>query len=412
MRTVTFSNPEVAAAVNRACVSAWRNRIPEFHDCDPHTEEWIARSNPNAYPTRNIVTFFMTPRFQVIHYFTGYFAPKTFLDELSFALKVREEIFNKDFQPRPGAAGKFRHLHLEHQKEHLESAKPSSADHSRSEGLTYIAKVHKWFSARAPADPKLALEALLFDHIWGNSFEETRGRQDPAREREVETAILKFSKTMADRKATEEDKIEAIKEVAEHRNVRVLDALNSYLFSTELSFRIVTARELGKFKGVKDVEAILLKALPKQEKENVAVQIMIIRSLGTLKAESAVETLNRLISDPQVWIAKAAVDAAGKIREKSSLTPLIRELKNLASKEGNTIVLVRDPAEEMLRKIMSKQGLPDLPKQENNASSSRREILRQPILDALKSITHQDFSTAQEWDRWWKANRTLFEVPK
>ena len=43
---------------------------------------------------------------------------------------------------------------------------------------------------------------------------------------------------------------------------------------------------------------------------------------------------------------------------------------------------------------------------------TEREILRDPVMAALKSITRQNFGTHSEWSRWWVNSRRRFEVPK
>lgn len=111
MRTVTFSDEKVAAELNGDFVSAWANRVPDFHNCESSTEEWIFTSTAEAYPTRNICTFFLTPDLQVVHYVGGYVAPDLFLEEAAFASKVRDECFDEGFAGRENSTERFVELH-------------------------------------------------------------------------------------------------------------------------------------------------------------------------------------------------------------------------------------------------------------------------------------------------------------
>jgi hypothetical protein len=72
MRTVTFSNATVAAALNEKFVCTWVNREPGFHNCEISTERWI--SAKDCFATKNFCTFFTTPELEVLHYASGFSA--------------------------------------------------------------------------------------------------------------------------------------------------------------------------------------------------------------------------------------------------------------------------------------------------------------------------------------------------
>ena len=88
MRTVTFSNPKIAKEVNAKHIPVWINRGPGFHNCEFRTEKRIFKNSQEAYSTRNICTFFMTPEEEVLHYVAGYYSPNLFWDVLVFARKL------------------------------------------------------------------------------------------------------------------------------------------------------------------------------------------------------------------------------------------------------------------------------------------------------------------------------------
>src|SRR5262245_52529035 len=96
MRTVTFSNPEVAREVNSKFVPVWINRGPGFHNTEMDTERRIFNESEEAYATRNICTFFMTPDLKVAHYVAGYYAPDLFGETLRFVEKLQGTLDNPE----------------------------------------------------------------------------------------------------------------------------------------------------------------------------------------------------------------------------------------------------------------------------------------------------------------------------
>lgn len=113
LRTVTFSDAAVGEALAKDFVCAWKNRKAGFHNCDPSAERRIFELTADAFPTRNIVTLFLTPDLQVVHYVAGYFSPAIFLEQVEFAKAARESMFDEAFRPRAGAREALESLHAE-----------------------------------------------------------------------------------------------------------------------------------------------------------------------------------------------------------------------------------------------------------------------------------------------------------
>ena len=111
MRTVTFSDARVGETFSDDFVWTWENRVGDFHDCDPSTEQDIFGRHAEAYTTRNICTFFLTPDLQVLHYIAGYYAPQLFIEEAAFALELQQALFDADGRPRTGAPTLFKEMH-------------------------------------------------------------------------------------------------------------------------------------------------------------------------------------------------------------------------------------------------------------------------------------------------------------
>jgi hypothetical protein len=174
---VTFSDPKVARAVNDRFVPVWFNRGRGFHNCERRTEKWIFESSGEAYPTKNICTFFMTPDFEVLYYVSGYFAPELFLEILEAAGELKDA---------RGAEFGRRHLQFSTRlAERLARARKSPAvdvpsyrdlqhrhgpgcAHAVEEGLRYRKTVHDVLAASGP----VPFEKVQHAYLFGNSFTE------------------------------------------------------------------------------------------------------------------------------------------------------------------------------------------------------------------------------------------------
>jgi hypothetical protein len=188
MRTVTFSDAKVAAFINANFVSAWHNRAPGFKNDDPAAEQAIFQQSSEAYTTKNICTFFMSPDGRVIHYFAGYLSPDLFLTEATLALDIRKVAFDASMKLSEDGSSKARALHA---AQPLASrADPVSAVgtlayrslrhvHTKECGRSlweyyeYMKGLRKHWSEVKDFP---TLEAVRYSYIYGNEFtEESEG---------------------------------------------------------------------------------------------------------------------------------------------------------------------------------------------------------------------------------------------
>ncbi len=199
MRTVTFSNEEVAAAVNSLALPTWLNRKPGFHNCELKTERDILVNSYESFATMNFVTFFTTPDLEVLHYFSGYYSPKLFLQELQFVKKLSGDALDDKRRLIPGKVPAYRALHEAETRWRAEESKrvrsmlpPKSKEggaepadrffarrDSYAEGLKHLADVHQDLARKALQGRPVALAKVLSDYKFGNPFsEETSGKPD------------------------------------------------------------------------------------------------------------------------------------------------------------------------------------------------------------------------------------------
>ncbi len=165
MRTVTFSDAKTAQFINRNFVAAWKNRSPGFHNCDLRQERQIHQDG-RCFPTKNIVTFILTPDLKVIHYMTGYYHPTLFRVELEMALAAVAQAFDADFQLKPDGLQALRDAHRRHQQIH-DIQERRSPSWSGSEFHRYLSAVHRHLSTDLAE-----FAALETNHEVGNQFAE------------------------------------------------------------------------------------------------------------------------------------------------------------------------------------------------------------------------------------------------
>lgn len=230
--------------------------------------------------------------------------------------------------------------------------------------------------------------------------------QDPA----TKAALKKFEDEYHRNGAKAEQKIQAILGLAVHKNEHTVKALTPALVARDVAaIRIVAARELARFNSTPQAGQALLAALRNNVNggnKYAAVRVQLLRGLGDLRVKDASADVDRLIDDKNVWIAKAAIDASGKIKNKKSVDTMIDALKRIEGPMGDAQVAL-NPLIDAFKEV-TLGGL--LGADGNDRPMSERDLLKQPINSALASITRMPYSTSKEWDTWWKTNKSTFEV--
>ena len=193
---MSFSDKRVADLVNSKFVAAWTNRGPGFMNTEFWTENGIAERNYEAYPTKNICTFFLTPEGKVFYYVAGSYSPEMFLSILENATAVRTALFDEKMQPKEKGKADVARLHeskadtyedLQAQaarqggwksltaamrpgnyrgKKHVHS---ESCGWSLKEGYEYLAALHREWAGLKELP---AFEDIRYRYLYGNDFTE------------------------------------------------------------------------------------------------------------------------------------------------------------------------------------------------------------------------------------------------
>jgi HEAT repeat protein len=182
----------------------------------------------------------------------------------------------------------------------------------------------------------------------------------------------------------------------------VLKLLGTLLGQDEGEVRIAAAELLGGWTEQRAHASTLLTAALTPNAKLETVQDQLLRSLGLLGEEASAPAVHRFLDDKSNVVARAAIDAAGQIRSRTSIEPLLELLKKL-EKLGQ---VSRGTAR-------TAGGIPGQARKDSNRDARERvKALRDPCLDALKSITRESFKTYEEWSGWWAKNRAAFKVEK
>jgi hypothetical protein len=191
---------------------------------------------------------------------------------------------------------------------------------------------------------------------------------------------------------------EAVAALSLTQHEKVTAKLVGLLGTEAKEVRIAAARGLGGRSEEKDrlkAAAALGEALPGNEPE---VQIALLKSIGELKLPAPLPRVHKLFEAEPTAVAKAAIEAAGEIRSRDSIGPLIElagDVWDAAGGGGGRLPGV-------VRGRLARSGTRD----------AKKEVLQlgPPLRRALKSLTGEDFKSADDAEAWWKANQATFRV--
>ena len=182
---MTFSKPEVAAFVNAHFVAAWHNRAPGFKDLDYKAENQIFTLSVDAYPTKNICTFFLAPDGRVFHYVAGHQGPTRFLETLRLAARMRAEAFDDRMAPRPDGLPTLKAIHAGRAAAlKARGFEPESGTltyrgltHAHGEHCAWALEAYREYARQyherqARSTALAAIDDVRYAYDYGNSFSE------------------------------------------------------------------------------------------------------------------------------------------------------------------------------------------------------------------------------------------------
>lgn len=208
---------------------------------------------------------------------------------------------------------------------------------------------------------------------------------------------------------------DAVTELARTMHDSVAAKLGSLLTTDAKEVRLAAAGGLATFTKTSELRQSATKALipaltAGANSREVDVRVAIFAALGALQEESAANTLKSHFDDTDPKIACAAVNAAGALRSKSLIEPLIQQVRECEKTlKGDASGGTGLPA------IKGKAPPPAKPSNQSNTDQQKKERANAVLSaaeSALTAITQQTLKSADEWERWWTKNRATFNPTK
>jgi hypothetical protein len=212
--------------------------------------------------------------------------------------------------------------------------------------------------------------------------------------------------------------VDAVAELAKTPHESVAAKLGSLLSTEASEVRIAAATALSSFKTPPELKLsaskFLVQALTSgANTREIEVRIAILGAIGALQEETAANALKSHFDDKEPKIACAALAAAGALRSKILVEPLIgvvRESEKLAS--GGAL----PPPAPLPGKGGKTPGKPPPPppnqKDTDKEKKDRAAMVNGAAESALAALTAQNLRTADEWEKWWSKNRSTFTPAK
>jgi HEAT repeat protein len=150
---------------------------------------------------------------------------------------------------------------------------------------------------------------------------------------------------------------------------------------------------LGGYPGDKKAAQMVAGTLSNNKKKPELL-VAALDALGEIGDRGVAAQVLDLFKEKETSVAKAAIMASARIRDKSFVDPLVKMVKEF--EEEATVAKAARP-----------QTTPN-PVEEEKAK--RRGELEDVCRRALSDITYQSFGTAKEWDTWWKKNKGTFKT--
>jgi len=240
-------------------------------------------------------------------------------------------------------------------------------------------------------------------------------QDDPAATEALNTFEAAFPKTK-----DSASRVSLIGTLARTHHEKIVSRLSSLLTNEDKALRVSAAQGLGGYAGAlpelkKSASHALASGLTAGANTRDAdVMQALLGALGVLQEESSGQAIKSHFEDKDVKIAGAAVTAAGALKSKSMIDPLIellRECEKQAKPPGGSA-----PSSGKSTKV------PKAPKGSSGGGSSqpdpeavkrdRAANLISSIVAALQNATGQNCSSADEWEKWWSKNRATFSPAK
>lgn len=212
-------------------------------------------------------------------------------------------------------------------------------------------------------------------------------------------------------------RVAAVGELARTHHEKVITKLGTFLTDPDKQIRACAAQGLGGY----------VNAVPEQKKsaahaltgamsagtnaKDPEVLALLLGALGSLQEESAGNTIKGKFDEKDTRIAGAAISAAGNLKSKTMVEPLIDLFRDCEKHASQGSAPPPSVSKKPLPQPKGGGGGNNGPDPEA-AKRDRAANLLPTIAQALNTLTGQSCANAAEWERWWAKNRNSFTIPK
>jgi hypothetical protein len=225
----------------------------------------------------------------------------------------------------------------------------------------------------------------------------------------VEAALERFKIAYKAKEASA--RAQAVAELAKTSHEKVHAKLGLLLGVDEKEVRLAAAKALGEVTDTpehkdfrKKAAQLLAKGIAPNAKDP-GVIVAIVQALEKITEGLGIEVLKQNMALPNTDVAKGSVEAAGELKEKALVDPLIKVAAWLEAKSREASNL--GPG----GKKVTGGGLPYVDQNAVDPEAPRRaKIVIPAIYKSLEAITGKSFKTTKEWEDWWKREGPGFKV--
>lgn len=246
---------------------------------------------------------------------------------------------------------------------------------------------------------------LMAAAAWGQ--EPTDKEKKEKKEQETEAAKQKLSAFKDSLKTCKVpgDYVNALDGLGDLHHPLILAELKLWLGKPAPEIRIEAVDEISKFKRDGPAARILLAHA--MAERIIDVSRRCLAGMGRIGDKKSAKDVHRFFNHQEADLAGQAVDAAGEIRSKDSVDPLIdllaqMEVDKERSRAGSTPGAPNSPDPKN-----------PIPGSANNSGDEekrqRAENLIPRLISALQSITGEKKVSAKEWRMWWAKNKAAFK---
>ena len=226
-------------------------------------------------------------------------------------------------------------------------------------------------------------------------------------------AISTFEATFSKTKDTSA-RSAAITTLSKTRHEKVVGRLGTLLTHEEKALRIAAAQALATFKDApelrKSAAHVLASALSSgSNQKEIEVQVALFTAIGHLGEESSGSALKSHFDDKDEQLAGAAITAAGALKSKAMVEPLMDELRDCEKKSKSP----EAPTGGGKPMRNPKGGGSGSSAADPEALKRQRATFLLPVVQgALSTLTGQNLSLSNDWEKWWSKNRASFNPEK